>query len=184
MGFGLELPALRLPARHGPRPETYKLPPHTQLDAQSVPALIEMLADRCFSLPGVHEEPTRISVPGARALVADAETSVAPGILVAGREFAHIHPDGSMHVVLSPADAEVAIESGWAEPHPMAARFNPGMVMLYSPRTTEELEVIAGLVDRCWSFVFERGPDETLAGSPGPIHSTDPEGKPGHGTNR
>jgi phospholipase/carboxylesterase len=124
------------------------------LDARPVPELISALADHCFTLPSVHEEPTRISVPGARGLVADPGIPVATGLLMVEREFAHIHPDGSMHVVLEAEDALAAIEAGWAEPHPMAAFFNPGMVMLYTPRDPAELEVVTTLVDRCWSYVF------------------------------
>jgi phospholipase/carboxylesterase len=127
---------IKLLNRVGPRPATYKLPPHTQLDARPVPELIAALADHCFSLPSVHEEATRISVPGARGLVADAGVPVAIDLLMVEREFAHVHPDGSMHVVLEPHDAQVAIEAGWAEPHPMAAFVNPGMVMLYTPPAT------------------------------------------------
>jgi phospholipase/carboxylesterase len=91
-------------------------------------------------------------------MVADPGVPVAIDLLMVEREFAHVHPDGSMHVVLEPHDAQVAIEAGWAEPHPMAAYFNPGMVMLYTPRDQAELDVITTLVDRCWSYVFGRSP--------------------------
>lgn len=147
---------LDLPRRLGPRPATYKLPPHTQLDARPVPELIDELARHCFSLPDVREEPTRISVPGARALVVDQLDTAVPSVRAMGGEFAHIHPDGSMHVTLSLPDAESAIDAGWAEPHPMAASFEPGMVMLYTPRDRHELEVIKSLVDRSWAHVLGR----------------------------
>lgn len=149
---------LDLPRRPGPRPPTYKLPPHTQLDARPVPELVEELARYCFSLPDVHEEPTRISVPGARALVADQPDVTVASARAMGGEFAHIHPDGSMHVTLSLPDAEAAIEAGWAEPHPMASSFEPGMVMLYTPRDRHELEVIETLVHRSWAHVLGRDP--------------------------
>ena len=148
-----------LPRRPGPRPATYKLPPHTQLDARPVPELVDGLARHCFSLPDVHEEPTRISVPGARALVVDHPDAAVPSVRAMGGEFAHIHPDGSMHATLSLPDAETAIDAGWAEPHPMAASFEPGMVMLYTPRNDDELEVIKILVDRSWAHVLGRRPD-------------------------
>lgn len=150
--------SLDVPRRPGPRPATYKLPPHTQLDARPVPELVEELARYCFSLSGVAEEPTRISVPGARALVVDLADAVVPSVRAMGGEFAHIHPDGSMHVTLSLPDAESAIDAGWAEPHPMAASFEPGMVMLYTPRNGEELEVIQALVERSWAHVLGRHP--------------------------
>lgn len=156
---------LDLPRRPGPRPVTHKLPPHTQLDAEPVAELVDELARHCFSLPDVHEEPTRISVPGARALVADVLDAAVPSARAMGGEFAHIHPDGSMHATLSLPDAETAIDAGWAEPHPMAASFEPGMVMLYTPRDGGELEVIKILVDRSWAHVLGRR--SSRKGSPG-----------------
>lgn len=134
--LGSRAERVALPVRRGPRPITYKLAPHTELDAEPVPELIAKRAEFCFSLPDVHEEPTRISVPGARALVADPGVAADPQTMAVGREFAHIHPDGSMHIVLSGGDAREAVVQGWAEPHPMAAAFNPGMVMLYTPAMT------------------------------------------------
>jgi hypothetical protein len=59
-----------VPSRVGERPRTTPTNPHTQLDQQpSDLRWIEELARRAFALPGVVEEPSRISVPGARALV-------------------------------------------------------------------------------------------------------------------
>jgi hypothetical protein len=59
-----------LPARTGGRPRTTPTNPHTQLDQQpSDLRWVDELARRVFSLPGVVEEPSGISVPGARALV-------------------------------------------------------------------------------------------------------------------
>jgi hypothetical protein len=146
-----------LPRRHGPRPRTHKNPPHTQLDAVPVARLISELARRCFQLDGVVERPTRISVPGARALVAAEGLTVNRGALMIEGEFAHIHPDGSMHVILAEGMAARAIEAGWAEHHPMARHFHPGMVMLYTPRDEAELEVLWRLVLECWRYVFENG---------------------------
>jgi len=143
-----------LPQRPGPRPRTHKAPPHTQLDAEPVPSLIAELASRCFALPHVAEAPTRISVPGARALVATPDAPFDPTKAMIGHEFAHIHPDGSMHLLL-PADlATEAIDAGWAEPHPMAAAFEPGLVMVYTPRGTDELDIIWRLVEASHAHVM------------------------------
>lgn len=58
------------------------------------------------------------------------------------REFAHIHPDGSLHIALSPERAQEAIAAGWVEPHPIAAYMGwEGMVMLYTPRDIAELRI-------------------------------------------
>ncbi|MCZ7532634.1 MAG: DUF5519 family protein [Acidimicrobiia bacterium] len=143
-----------LQRRPGPRPRTHNAPPHTQIDAEPVPELIAELASRCFALPHVAEAPTRISVPGARALVA---TPIAPfdtTKAMIGREFAHIHPDGSMHLVIPPETAKEAIDAGWVEPHPMAKFFNPGAVMVYTPRDPAELEVTWKLVQASHTYVM------------------------------
>jgi len=156
-----------LPKRAGPRPLTNKNMPHSQIGVRPVPEVNAELFRRCFSLPDVRNEPTRISVPGARALWLREDLPLAhPEVIAVGREFAHIHPDGSLHASLPPERARQAIEAGWAEPHPMALYMgNEGMVMLYTPRTLEELDVIFQLVVDSFNFVTGRAVNaaETLS---------------------
>lgn len=123
-----------------------------------MPDVNNELFRRAFALPNVTNRPTVISVPGARALWLDESLPLAhPEAIVAGREFAHIHPDGSLHAALSPERAREAIEAGWAEPHPMAQYMrNDGMVMLYTPRTMQELDVIFQLIVDSYNFVTGR----------------------------
>lgn len=150
-----------LPVRAGDRPQTTPTNPHTQLDQQpSDRRWVEELADRVFSLPGVVEEPSRISVPGARGLVlAPDEPTGPPEAFLIGREFAHLHPapDHSLHAMLPTETVEEAVAAGWAEPHPVALRglIPPTAVMLYAPRDESELDVIEGLVRA--SHGFARG---------------------------
>lgn len=153
----------RLPKRSGPRPQTHKSMPHAQIGVRPVPEVNAELYRRCFSLPDVRDEPTVISVPGARALWLCESLSLAhPEVIVAGREFAHIHPDGSLHAVLPPEQAREAVEAGWAEPHPVAEYLGQdGMVMLYTPRTLTELDVIFQLVVDSYNFVTGRVVDAT-----------------------
>src|SRR5687767_2504102 len=102
------MPPSPLPTRAGPRPRTTPTNPHTQLDQQPEdPAVAEELARRVFALPGVVEQPSGISVPGARALtLAAGERAGPPEAFLIGREFAHLHPspDFSLHAML-PLDA-------------------------------------------------------------------------------
>jgi hypothetical protein len=136
-----------LPRRAGPRPRTTPTNPHTQLDQQPVDAgLAEELAARVFALPGVVEEPSRISVPGARALVlAPGEPAGPAEAFLIGREFAHLHPapDHSAHAMLPPDLVRAAVDAGWAEPHPVARMglIPETAVMLYAPRDDDELAV-------------------------------------------
>lgn len=148
----------QLPKRAGPRPPTHKGMPHAQIGVQPVPEVNTELFRRCFSLPDVRNEPTRISVPGARALWLHEDVPLArPEVIAVGREFAHIHPDGSLHASLPPERARQAMEAGWAEPHPMAVYMGrEGMVMLYTPRTMEELDVIFQLVVDSYNYVTGR----------------------------
>jgi hypothetical protein len=144
--------SLQLPARHGRRPRTSPSNPHTQLDQQPTdPRLAEELARRAFALPGVSEQPSRISVPGARAMVlADGEPAGPSEAFLIGREFAHLHPfpDYSLHAMLPVDVANAAIDAGWAEHHPVALRglIPPTAVMLYAPRDETELDVVMTLI--------------------------------------
>jgi hypothetical protein len=149
---------VELPERGGERPQTTPTNPHTQLDQQPAdPHLVEELARRAFALPGVVEQPSAISVPGARALVlADGEPTGPPDAFLIGREFAHLHPspDHSLHVMLPPELVDEAIEAGWAENHPVALRglIPRTAVMLYAPRDEAELDVVESLVQASHAF--------------------------------
>jgi hypothetical protein len=150
------LPAL--PRRAGDRPRTTPTNPHTQLDQQpNDPALTEELARRVFSLPGVVERPSRISVPGARALtLAPGEPTGPVEAFLIDREFAHLHPspDHSLHAMLPPEVARQAVGAGWAEVHPVArlGLIPPTAVMLYAPRDETELTVVETLVRASHAF--------------------------------
>lgn len=147
-----------LPQRTRTRPPTNKNMPHSQIGIQPVPKLNVELFQRSYALPDVRNEPTRISVPGARAIWLDEKVPLAhPESIVAGREFAHVHPDGSLHVSLSSERAKQAIDMGWAEPHPMAAYMgNLGMVMLYTPLDEQELDVVFQLIVDSYNYVTGR----------------------------
>ncbi len=161
------MPYISIPTRSGPRPLTNKNMPHSQVGVQPVPNVHAELFRRAFALPAVTDQPTVISVPGARALWLDESLPLAQPVM-AGREFAHIHPDGSLHVTLSPQRAQQAVAAGWAEPHPMAAYMgSQGTVMLYTPRTLEELEVVFQLIVDSYNFVTGRDLDAAQFAAPG-----------------
>lgn len=147
-----------LPARAGPRPQVSPGMPHAQIGVTAEPAVDRELRRRAYALPGVLDRPTVVSVPGARALwLADEVELLRPEALLRGREFAHIHPDGSLHATLPPERAREAIAAGWAEPHPIAEYLGvPGLVMLYTPRTMEELNVVVALIVDAYNFVTGR----------------------------
>jgi hypothetical protein len=150
-----------LPSRSGPKPRTHFGLPHQQLDQQpDDPALRTRLAERLFSLDGVFEEPSRISVPGARGAFLDDrhETLGPPEAFFIDREFAHLHPDPdySLHLHLPAQAAEQAVAAGWAELHPLVARGSilPTRVMIFAPRDDDELEVVWGFVEASYAYAL------------------------------
>ncbi|WP_214368905.1 luciferase family protein [Pseudonocardia sp. H11422] len=147
-------PTGALPARDGPRPMVSHGMPHRQLDQQPPAEAAADLARRMFDAlpPGVHEAPSRISVPGARALVLDDDVPTGPpAAFLVGREYAHLHPapDQSLHLTLPPDAHDTVVAAGWVEPHPavVAGQVSAGAVMVYAPRTTAEVDVVLGLLD-------------------------------------
>jgi hypothetical protein len=150
-----------LPTRRGPRPRTTPTNPHTQLDQQPEDARIrDELARRLFTLEGVEERPSAISVPGARALwLAESVANGPREAFLVGREFAHLHPhpDQSLHAMLPPALVREATAAGWAELHPVArlGAIPETAVMIYAPRDEAELDVVERLVRA--SYEFARG---------------------------
>lgn len=143
---------MSLPERAGPRPATSTGLPHQQLDQQPGDALLHaQLAAHVLAMAGVQEQPSGISVPGARALVLAADQAVgARSAFLVGREFAHLHPapDESLHLTLPEKLARRAISAGWAEYHPLVAagQLPATVVMVYAPRDDDELDIVAGLV--------------------------------------
>lgn len=150
-----------LPPRSGARPRTTPTNPHTQLDQQpDDDRPRRLLEDRLARLPHVLWRPSRISVPGARALTLSPEAAQGPPeAFMIDTEFAHLHPDSdhSLHLVLPPDVASGMIEAGWAEQHPVARRglIPSGTVMVYAPRDEEEVGVVSQIV--AVSLAYARG---------------------------
>ncbi len=149
-----------LPARRGPRPTVSSEIPHRQLDQQPPHADVRALLTRRLLgelPPGVHLAPSGISVPGARALVLDDDVPRGPDeAFLVGREFAHLHPapDHSLHLTLPETTAREVVAAGWGEPHPLVAtgEVPATTVMVYAPRTPEEVEIVCGLTHRSHRF--------------------------------
>ena len=144
------------PMREGQRPETTNGVPHVQIGAQAVSKLSDSLLQHVADFPGVILGETCVSLPGAVGFQLAADAQIAqPQAIVGGREFAHLHPDGSLHASLHPATARSAIEAGWAVAHPWADRREgwAGFVMIYTPTTEAELDVVLELVRRSYTFI-------------------------------
>jgi len=145
-----------LPEREGARRETTGNVPHVQLDATPVAHLDAELRRRAFLLPGVQDLPSDRSLPGARGLALSDDLELArPDVISGSREFAHIHPDGSLHVWL-PADRALEVDqTKWGELHPWVSRdgFWEGVVMIYTPETTDELDITIRIIVDAYNFL-------------------------------
>jgi hypothetical protein len=139
-----------LPDRRGPRPQTTPTNPHMQLDQLPPPRVLAGLTELLFKLPGVLEQPSAISVPGARALWLDLNDARGPReAFLVGREFAHVHPppEGSLHVALPPSHVPEAIA-----PVALLGLIPGNVVMLYAPRNDAEVALVLRLVRAALAF--------------------------------
>ena len=147
---------LALPEREGERPKTTNGVPHVQIGIEINENLAKQLLERVAEFPGVTLGPTRVSLPGAIGFQLDRTLSFAnPDSIVGGFEFAHMHPDGSLHAALKPTVARQAIKAGWAIAHPWASERVGwgGFVMIYTPTTPEELDVVTALVESSYTYI-------------------------------
>ena len=145
-----------LPDRPGARRETTGTVPHVQIDAAPVPAVDAELRRRAFQLPGVENRESDRSLPGARGLALSNRAGLArPDVIAGSNEFAHIHPDGSLHVWLPVERAIEVDQTKWGELHPWVSRngFWDGVVMIYTPETPEELDITILILVDAYNFV-------------------------------
>ncbi len=138
--------------------------PHVQIGVEPVPEISAELLNRVSDIPGIEIRDTVVSLPGALGFWLNEDIKLArPDVIVRGREFAHVHPDGSLHASLAPDLARKAVEAGWAIYHPWANQ-RPGwegFVMIYTPGSQDELEVVFQLVKESYNFVTGRGAPST-----------------------
>ena len=145
-----------LPERSGSRIQTSGVVPHVQIDVDPIDEIFDELFRRTFSLPGVKNRPTIVSLPGAHGMWLNDDLPLAhPEVIVAGREFAHIHTDGSLHAPLPFERALEVEEKKWGERHPWAdERENlDGFVMLYTPLSECELDIVFQLIVESYNHV-------------------------------
>ena len=90
-----------LSLREGPPAVTTGEVPHQQLNAETTPEVIAELYSRIFSLEVLEECATNLGLQGTRAIWLTEDVTISrPECVPGGREFAHIHIDGSLHSVL------------------------------------------------------------------------------------
>ncbi len=144
---------LKIPKRLGERPQTGDQPPHLQFTEQSPREIYEQMAqwalvDIPAGMPELSEQPTRISVPTSRALWLDGSIDAPAKAFmppVGSREFAHLHADGSWHLVVDDDLVRHIDEQSWGERHPW---YDRGVleVLVYAPRNLDEMTIVQQLV--------------------------------------
>ena len=146
---------VEIPKRSGPRPETTVNIPHVQIGVKPVSEVNEELFRRVYSLPGIENRKSVIA--GWRGLWLNEQVTVfVPEATIDGREFAHIHDDGSLHIFLDPFRSIEAVDSCWAIFHPFAVQGREGwdgFVMLYTPQSIEQLNVTFQLIVDGYNYV-------------------------------
>lgn len=154
--FSLAISAESMPIKTTPIPKTTSGVPHTQIGISANHELSQALISHVAQFPGVNLGPTRVSLPGGIGFQFEDDLPLArPEVIVGGREFAHLHTDGSLHASLDPEIAVAAIKAGWAVAHPWANQRAgwEGFVMIFTPTTAGELDVVKALIESSYSFV-------------------------------
>ena len=108
------------------------------------------------SFPHTREEPTRISVPTSRALWLDEDISASLSAFMpppGSREFAHLHDDGSFHLVMDEDDEREVIAKGWGLHHPWKHR-GVNEILVYAPRSDDEIEMLKPVIAASYRFAI------------------------------
>ena len=97
------VPTITLPQREGERPLTTNGIPHVQIGVDFIPEVNQELYRRVYAISGVEQLPSVIGGWQGLSITHDVNIIVKDAIL-GGREFGHIHDDGSLHIFLEHAN--------------------------------------------------------------------------------
>jgi hypothetical protein len=149
---------LNLPKRSGDPPEIGKEPPQIQYSDQSPKPVYDAVHAWLFdpqTFPNAEKQPTKISIPTSEAIF------LKPGITPAhddafmppegSREFAHLHKDGSCHIVVSNEVEDEVLAKDWGVRHMYYAR-GVKEILVYAPRNEGEVEVLKSLLQESYNY--------------------------------
>jgi hypothetical protein len=150
---------LAISNRVGEPPQTGAQPPQLQYSDTSPRDVYQKMASWFFaSFDHTREEPTRISVPTSRALWLDEGIDAPANVFMpppGSREFAHLHEDGSFHLVMAPEDEQVVIDKGWGIQHMWKDR-GVNEILVFAPRDEEEIETLKPIIEASYRFAMQR----------------------------
>ncbi len=145
-----------LPNRIGEAPKIGQTPPQLQFSDKSPRDIYQKFHNWMFTtFPKVRKEPTRISVSTSTAMWLDENENA--GHIDAfmppsgGREFTHIHLDGSFHTVVGTDVENEIIAKNWGVRH---MYYDRGVkeVLVYAPRNEEEIEIAKTIVIKSYEY--------------------------------
>ncbi|UGT38827.1 DUF5519 family protein [Nocardia yamanashiensis] len=118
------------------------------------------------SLPGIGTGQSEVSIPGSMGVFLE-RVAARPGVDLMppqwDSEFVHLHPDGSVHVILPPDDVAEILEKHWGEPHPYYGQHRGShsvdAVLVYAPRTADELKIVEQIVGAAYEYATGRSAD-------------------------
>jgi len=159
--FGKSSPQdLFLAQREGTKPKTIYSVPHAQVDQESSEEMFERLRAWIFSLPHIEYAPSTGSFPSAFGAMIKRNFKGKTNT-ISGREWTHIHVEtgyGSMHALMTGANAYEVVQKGWGEYHPLNRNAKPNqreaVVMIYSPRDVQDLEEIKKILASSYEHVL------------------------------
>ncbi|KAF1944567.1 hypothetical protein EJ02DRAFT_452424 [Clathrospora elynae] len=141
-----------LPHRTGSKPIVEGIAPQRQQTQKSDEKIYSRLVDKIKELAGDPRNRLMERTSCFEKYSSGLFTS-SPITRTCGGEICHAHPsDGSMHMTLHPADANLMIAKGWGERHPLARggwcrKFVPReFVLVYAPRDETEVETVTRIV--------------------------------------
>ncbi len=145
-----------LPLREGEPPQIGQVPPQLQYTDQSPKDIYGKYHDWMFNtFPKVRKEPTRISVPTTVAMWLDEKENVghidAFMIPPGGREFTHLHEDGSIHTIVDSDTEDEILSKNWGVRHMF---YDRGIkeILVYAPRNDEDLEIVKTVVIKSYEY--------------------------------
>jgi Family of unknown function (DUF5519) len=152
-----------LPQRLGPRPRIAGIAPQRQLDQWGCPTCYVTLRRALENAALKYPQRLQVGV-SCFEKKGIALFAVRPLNSTCRGEICHVHySDRSLHLNLHPQDAKVILESGWGQRHPLAkggwmSKYVPKeFVMVYAPRDTDEVEVVARIIEAAaWWVMGER----------------------------
>jgi hypothetical protein len=151
--------SFNLSQRAGDAPVTGEQPPQLQFSDQSPRDIYRKMAEWFFStFPHTREEPTRISVPTSRALWLNEDVEASPDAFMpppGSREFAHLHEDGSFHLVMDEKDEQEVITKGWGLYHPWRDR-GVNEILTFAPRDDKEVAVLKPVIEASYRFAMRK----------------------------